>query len=340
MKKISSKLISVRGRQEKSEATIDFSGRRYFLLEKLSHRGAYRAFDPKACPGGDLCALHLIPYSNTTQQKLTVLRRMSGPTLNRNFPRIIQCGRQGSDLLVITEWVWGTDLRHFLADVRQQKAPRPSPYEVIRLFRGLAHGLAHYHRRSQVIHGDVSPANIVVTQGTRNLALVDFGSAWPIERTAWKQIGDGVSAPYAAPERIADHTAQDFRSDQFSLSAVAYELLTLEIPYDGLGGAAGTPELVNAMTATWKPPSSQLISRRRLPQSPLRQIDDLFARSLALHADDRYPTLQTWLQAWDQLFLSLRGTNEIGWIDSFCRLALSLTPRSSAIYVKKTGGNW
>ena len=96
-------------------------------------------------------------------------------------------------------WVWGTNLRELLRSVRSGELPRPSVPEVVRLARGLAHGLSHYHRRANVVHGDVSPANLIVTSATKNLVLVDFGSAWPVEQTATKESGDGFTLPYAAP---------------------------------------------------------------------------------------------------------------------------------------------
>ena len=60
-------------------------------------------------------------------------------------------------------------------------ATAPVAPEIIRLIRGLAHGLAHYHRRANLVHGDISPANIIITSGTKQLVLIDFGSAWPAD---------------------------------------------------------------------------------------------------------------------------------------------------------------
>ena len=109
------------------------------------------------------------------------------------------------------------------------------------------------------------PANIVITAGSKQLVLVDFGSAWPVEESAVKAPGDGVTQPYAAPERLAKHAVEDFRSDVFSLSVVAYEMLTLEIPFDGLGGQAGLPNLVAEAEKSYRPPSGFVPRADRLP---------------------------------------------------------------------------
>jgi serine/threonine protein kinase len=298
--------IRFRGREEEILDVISVRGRQYFVLEQLSHRGAFRVFDRRAGINGDYRMLYRLPYSRVSRQRIETLRRLSGPTANRNFPYISDCVRHGDDLVIVMSWVWGQDLRELLSQVRQGKCQRPSVTETVRLCRGLAHGLSHYHRRAQVVHGDVSPANLVLTSGTTNLVLVDFGSAWPVEQSATKDFGDGFTPPYAAPERIARHALEDFRADMFSLSVVAYELLTLEIPYDGAGGRAGLPNLAASFTGTLVPPSHLIAEPKRLPQQPLEQMNELFRVSLAFHPDGRFATRGEWLAAWDGLHFALR----------------------------------
>lgn len=298
--------IRFRGREENILDVFSVRGRNYFALEQLSHRGAFRVFDRYAGPQGDYRALYRIPYSQVTRQRIETLRRFTGPTANRNFPYICDCVRQGGDLYVVMSWVWGRNVRELLAEVRAGKCPRPSVTETVRLIRGLAHGLSHYHRKAQVVHGDVSPANIVVTSGTKNLVLVDFGSAWPVEISATKEAGDGITPPYAAPERIGRHALEDFRSDQFSLAVIAYEMLTLEIPYDGAGGRAGLPNLAEQFKETLIPPSQKVAQASQLPQDALSLLDKMLCRSLALHPDNRWPTRSEWLGAWDALHACLQ----------------------------------
>ena len=244
-----------------------------------------------------------------TRQKIEVLRRLTGPTANRNFPRIFESGRHDEDFLVVTEWVYGKNLKAVLEEVRAGKIPRPSVPEVVRLIRGLAHGLAHYHRRANLIHGDVSPANILVTDGTRNLVLIDFGTAWPIELTAAKSAGDGVTLPYAAPESINSRVVADFRADVFSLSVVAYELLTLEIPYDGLGGRVTS---LSHQSKRLVPPRELLPSRQgKIPSSAAKLLDDYFQSALHPLPDYRFATRSDWLSSLDRLHFALQKGNRL-----------------------------
>ena len=112
----------------------------------------------------------------------------------------------------------------------------------------VAVALSVAHRRA-VIHGDVKPANILVTNENR-VKLTDFGMA----RLAAHQNADfairGTPA-YWCPEQILGR-AQDGRSDLFSLGVVLYEMLTGFNPFH----AESIPTLCNKiLSASPLPPS-------------------------------------------------------------------------------------
>jgi eukaryotic-like serine/threonine-protein kinase len=90
----------------------------------------------------------------------------------------------------------------------------------------IALGVAH---RKGVIHGDVKPANILITEEGR-IKLTDFG----MSRLASRDTKDtpllGTPA-YWCPEQIVGKP-QDARSDIFSLGVVLYEMITGNRPFD------------------------------------------------------------------------------------------------------------
>jgi eukaryotic-like serine/threonine-protein kinase len=87
-------------------------------------------------------------------------------------------------------------------------------------------GAAH---RKGVIHGDVKPANILITDDGR-VKLMDFGMARLASHDTGASPLLGTPA-YWCPEQIMGKP-QDARSDLFSLGVVLYELVTGKRPFD------------------------------------------------------------------------------------------------------------
>ena len=120
----------------------------------------------------------------------------------------------------------------------------------------VAVALSVAHRRA-VIHGDVKPANILVTPDNR-IKLTDFGMA----RLASHQTDSAVrgTPAYWCPEQILGR-AQDARSDLFSLGVVLNEMLTGINPFDG----DSIPSVCNhILSSTPQPPSR---SNPSIPQA-------------------------------------------------------------------------
>ena len=92
----------------------------------------------------------------------------------------------------------------------------------------VATALAAAHHKG-VIHGDVKPANILVTDDGR-LKLMDFGMARLTSHDSGSTPLLGTPA-YWCPEQIMGKS-QDARSDLFSLGVVLYEMVTGQRPFD------------------------------------------------------------------------------------------------------------
>jgi serine/threonine protein kinase len=107
----------------------------------------------------------------------------------------------------------------------------------------------HAAHRKGVIHGDVKPANMLITDDGR-VKLMDFGMARLARRDATDSPLSGTPA-YWCPEQIMGKP-QDARSDLFSLGVVLYEMVTGKRPFDAdsLQGICG-----RVLSSTPLPPS-------------------------------------------------------------------------------------
>jgi serine/threonine protein kinase len=157
----------------------------------------------------------------------------------------------------------------------------------------VAVALSLAHRRA-VIHGDIKPANILITPENR-VKLTDFGMA----RLASHQTDSAVrgTPAYWCPEQILGR-AQDARSDLFSLGVVLHEMLTGLNPFHG----DSIPTVCNQiLSSTPQPPS------RSNPSIPTT-LDDIVGSCLTKEPQLRISSAENLSE---QLFpLARRKTNQ------------------------------
>ena len=105
--------------------------------------------------------------------------------------------------------------------------------QAARLLAPIARALEYAHQR-HIIHRDVKPANILVTEGGVSL-LSDFGISKILESESGVTLtGTGVSIgtpEYMAPEQVLSREV-DGRADIYSLGVVFYELVTGHKPFE------------------------------------------------------------------------------------------------------------
>lgn len=149
--------------------------------------------------------------------------------------------------VLVMDWVDGADLGRVLVDTGAPGLPVGS---VLDWLGQAADALGHLHAQG-IVHGDVKPANLVVTREGR-LVLVDFGISRHFHRThdSGPSVGDaGLGGPdgvssgtpgYAAPERHDGHLGP--AADVYGLAATAVALLSGAPPSVGQPCWDGVPQ--------------------------------------------------------------------------------------------------
>tara|TARA_R110002049_G_scaffold309101_2_gene516917 strand:- start:44419 stop:45381 length:963 start_codon:yes stop_codon:yes gene_type:complete len=303
---MSDRPIQFRGTSYPVIERVRVGGRLYLVVARIGTAGrrAYQAYDPAI---GMMRALHVLPHSDATMKRIGTLQRLTQG--DNEILQIIEYRREKNQIWVVLPWINGFDLRNVLSGIRDRKRARIAAPEALRLVKGVAHALHHLHRRKQIIHGDIKPANLILTKRT-GLVLIDYGNAWTVERTMARSQGDGVSQIYAAPELARGEHHVDFRIDIFSVGVILYEMLTSVIPYEGHGGKVATLPS-SALSGLQLTPVSKISpERERLSKRIWHPIDQLLARSLAIDPDDRFETSSEWLDAWTSVMHELHRTKQ------------------------------
>jgi serine/threonine-protein kinase len=112
--------------------------------------------------------------------------------------------------------------------VLKETGPLPVPTVQVILAQTAA-GLAHAHRRG-IVHRDIKPGNIMVDDDG-GVVVTDFGIAKAAESDGLTATGSTIGTPaYMSPEQCSGQVLTT-AADQYSLGAVAYELLTGKVPF-------------------------------------------------------------------------------------------------------------
>ena len=126
---------------------------------------------------------------------------------------------------IAMDWIEGTDLEALLD---HEGRPGLDPALVIGYLEQAAEALEHLHTHvPPVVHGDVKPANLILTSSGR-IVLVDFG----LSSTPTDDLRRAGTAGYMAPE-VATGARPTATSDVYSFAATALALLTGEPPSGG-----------------------------------------------------------------------------------------------------------
>jgi Tol biopolymer transport system component len=204
----------------------------YQLLGQLGAGGmgvVYKALDPRV---GRQVALKLLPESLATdtdrRRRFEQEARLAASLNHPNVMAIYDVGLDQHPPYIVAELVPGESLRALIG-----KGPI-APRKAIDIAAQIAAGLAAAHAAG-IVHRDLKPENVMVTpEGTAK--ILDFGVARMESKAAPASnatvtlaataLGSVIgTAAYMSPEQARAQEV-DYRSDQFSLGLVFYEMLT------------------------------------------------------------------------------------------------------------------
>ena len=194
--------------------------------------------------------------------------RLLASVSHPNIVSITTAEKQDNIFFIVMEYVHGETLESLIA--------AQGPLDVTRSLDftcQICNAVDHAHRQG-VIHRDLRPANVLVTENDV-LKVADFGTSRFLEIAAHGTTVIG-SPPYMAPEQF--HGKAVFASDLYSLGVTMYQMLTGALPYD-----TPTPADLDRLM------SGELVTAPRLKNPAIpKALNDIILRAMAPDVTARY----------------------------------------------------
>ena len=297
---------------------------RYELVAEIASGAistVYRAVDPNI---GRNVALKVMDAGKKDGTGLSKARRVAlferearlcGLVPARGFPIVLDAGRDNSLYFMAFELIEGEPLHSVLL-----REARPPESLVSCVIGDVVAALERLHRVG-VLHGDIRPSNIIVSERGSVASLVDLSMG----------IGPGdddhplrsKNLPFLAPECLAENERYTDASEQFCLGIVMYTMLCGRPPFTG-----GTDDALRAAIRGHEPRPPEAvqpgadarlseITMRMLEKNPARRYRDFgeIARAIDEVEHLRPPEITE----------RIRRASRNGFDDDSAALALSLS---------------
>lgn len=257
----------------------------YEIIRKLgrSMTDVYLARDTR---NSRLTVLKVVEEANDpyTQQILVAERR--GAAIQKQlrdfdprFVEIYEYGQLENAFYVAMEYVEGQSVAAMI-----RESGRLEPQTAARIAMEICSQLEKLHshqaeidgRRRAIVHGDIKPSNIQITESGQ-VRLLDFGIAKVISLTRNLTHHDLGSPNYCSPERLASARVDQY-ADLWATGISLYEMVAGSLPYQ----AESTRKLENIIRSK-RPP-------RPLPPECPERLAIIIRKSLASDIKRRYPT--------------------------------------------------
>ncbi|MFZ0545060.1 MAG: protein kinase, partial [Candidatus Promineifilaceae bacterium] len=272
--------------QETNQADQQMIDGRYHL-QQLIGQGAtakvYRAYQESLDRHVAIKILRSsLMAQNSFQERFRLEARHVGGLQHPNIVQVYDFGNQDNLYYIVMELIEGQTLDSLLNELKRDKQRLPLN-QSLKIVREVGQALGYAHRR-QMIHRDIKPGNIMLTNDGR-IMLMDFGLAKLVAAPHMTVEGKISGTPfYMSPEQIQG-LPLDTRVDIYALGVVMYQIITGRMPFSA----------ENEMAVLFQHIKDTPLLPTNLVPDLSEGIEYIILKALAKRPDDRYQSIEEML---------------------------------------------
>ena len=262
----------------------------YVVIDKLGQGGMGTVLLAKHRRMDRLVAIKILPIT-ILESKDAVARfyqevKVAAKLTHPNIVHAYDAGEHHGFHYLVMEYVPGYDLAEVVSQLGQVPLPMALDY-----LKQACKGLDYAHRKG-VVHRDVKPSNILLSEegeikildmGLARISDSPFNQAMTQLTTTGQVMG---TVEYMSPEQAEDTRQADYRSDIYSLGCTFYRLLTGKSPF--------TRDTVVKTILAHRSDSIPTIETG-FPEN--ESVNQLFQQMVAKQPEDRFQTVSEVIEA-------------------------------------------
>lgn len=206
-------------------------GNRYQIIKKIGDGGMAFVYQAKDKLLNRIVAVKVLrPEFVDDKDFLAKFKREAEAVANITHPNIVNVydvGQEGKVHYIVMEYVDGQNLKEIIKNEGVL-----DEYTALDITKQIAQALSAAHKKG-VIHRDIKPHNILISNEDRQVKVADFGIAKAVSNSTITNIGSIIgSVHYFSPEQAKGQPVAN-NADLYSLGIVLYEMLIGRVPFRG-----------------------------------------------------------------------------------------------------------
>jgi eukaryotic-like serine/threonine-protein kinase len=206
-------------------------GNRYEIIKKIGDGGMAFVYEARDKLLNRTVAIKVLrPEFVDDQEFLTKFKKEAEAVASLSHPNIVNVydvGEDGKVHYIVMELIEGQNLKDIIKDEGTL-----DEYTALDITKQIARALGAAHRKG-IIHRDIKPHNILISNEGRIVKVADFGIAKAVSSSTMTSTGSVIgSVHYFSPEQAKGKFVGN-TTDLYSLGIVLYEMIIGRVPFRG-----------------------------------------------------------------------------------------------------------